>query len=161
MSGGDLSDKLGTLISEFERSTLRVLHIRRGSIEIHLSKDPVHARTSPAAPTSLPRAPAAGSISNGSPVIDARKTAAPVIPDGSMIVRAPNIGTFYRSPKPGAPPYVEVGQSVAEGQEICLIEVMKLFTALRSEFSGKITAILVEDGTMVEADQPLFAIEQV
>ena len=74
-----------------------------------------------------------------------------------MIITAPNLGTFYRAPKPGAAPYVEVGSSFAIGDELCLIEVMKLFTSVRAEQAGRLLAILAEDGAMVEAGQPLFA----
>lgn len=76
------------------------------------------------------------------------------------MIEAPNLGTFYRSPKPGAAPYVEVGQAIAAGQDLCLIEVMKLFTALRSEVIGTVVAVLVEDGAMVESGQPLFAVKE-
>lgn len=58
-----------------------------------------------------------------------------------MVVEAPNLGTFYRSPKPGAPPFVEIGQEVQKGAELCLIEVMKLFTSVRAE-AGERSAIL-------------------
>jgi acetyl-CoA carboxylase biotin carboxyl carrier protein len=80
------------------------------------------------------------------------------LPADAIIVRAPNLGTFYRAPKPGADDYVRIGSDVAKGQEICLIEVMKLFTAVRSEQAGRVHAVLAEDGAMVEAGQPLFAL---
>ncbi|MFD2578913.1 acetyl-CoA carboxylase biotin carboxyl carrier protein [Novosphingobium colocasiae] len=70
----------------------------------------------------------------------------------------PNLGTFYRAPKPGAANYVEVGSKVKAGDELCLIEVMKLFTALTAETSGTIHSVLVDDGEMVEGGQPLFAL---
>lgn len=160
MSAGEQLDKLGALIAEFERSDLRVVHIRRGDIEIHLSKDPVEqsrvARDPSPAPHAAARPPAAA---RGELASSTTPATAIAVPEGAVVIRAPNIGTFYRSPKPGSPPYVVIGQKVEAGEEICLIEVMKLFTALRCEVTGTILAILVEDGTMVEADQPLFAIE--
>jgi acetyl-CoA carboxylase biotin carboxyl carrier protein len=82
-------------------------------------------------------------------------TAGGAVPADAIIVCAPNLGTFYRSPKPGAPAYVEIGSMVSPGDELCLIEVMKLFTSVTSKEAGRIHAVLVEDGAMVEADQPL------
>jgi len=77
----------------------------------------------------------------------------------SLLVRAPNLGTFWRQPKPGAPPYIEIGQEVGEDTEVCLIEVMKLFTPIKAGCKGRIADVLVEDGEMVEFDQPLFRLD--
>ncbi len=74
-------------------------------------------------------------------------------------VHAPNLGTFYRSPKPGAAPFVEIGQKVEAETEICLLEVMKLFTSVKAGVSGTIRKVCVEDGVLVEGDQVLFLIE--
>lgn len=75
-------------------------------------------------------------------------------------VDAPNLGTFYRSPKPGAPPFVEVGQRVEVGTEVCLIEVMKLFTSVQAEVAGTVRHIAVADAELVEGGQALIYIEQ-
>jgi len=161
MSDGDLADRLKFLIEEFERSSLRVVHLRRGDIEIHLSRDAQQPSADFRQPGNVPASSEAAPPkvesqgSSGEGVVQASD-----LPDGHTVLKAPNIGTFYRSPKPGAPPYVELGQKVAIGDELCLIEVMKLFTAVRSEVAGTITAILVDDGTMVEAGQALFAIDE-
>ena len=66
------------------------------------------------------------------------------------------MGTFYRSPKPGAPVFVDVGSDVTPDTDLCLVEVMKLFTAVRAPVVGRIHAVLAEDGQMVEVGQPLF-----
>ncbi len=68
------------------------------------------------------------------------------------------MGTFYRSPKPGTPPFVEIGAEVENGSDLCLVEVMKLFTTLRAEAAGRVHAVLVADGSLVAADQPLFVL---
>ncbi|CAN0494950.1 unnamed protein product, partial [Phaeothamnion confervicola] len=81
------------------------------------------------------------------------------IPAGMVAVRAPNLGTFYRAPKPGAPAYVEVGQVIDADTEVCLIEVMKLFTPVKSGVHGTVRQIVVNDGTMVEYEQILVIIE--
>lgn len=81
------------------------------------------------------------------------------IPDGWTMVRAPSLGTFYRAPKPGAAPFVAIGSKVGADSELCLIEVMKLFTTLRAGTAGAIREIYASDGDLVEYDQPLFLVE--
>ena len=74
-------------------------------------------------------------------------------------VKSPIIGTFYRKPSPDKPSFVEVGQSIAKGDVLCVIEAMKLFNEIESDFTGKIVKILVDDQSPVEFDQPLFIID--
>jgi acetyl-CoA carboxylase biotin carboxyl carrier protein len=154
---------LQLLIEEFKRSGLRELQARHGDFEIFLSQDA--------------DAPGLGG-SGGAPVIQAQRTApagavppatasspaaapAPAtqsLPAGAVIVSAPYLGTFYRSPKPGSPAYVEVGSEVTAESELCLVEVMKLFTAVRAGVAGTVVQVLANDGDLVSADQPLFAV---
>lgn len=157
------SSALQTLMEEFARSGVRELHVRSGDFELYLSSDPAGSRRAAAASTAptqrlaqppLPRPSKAAPAEN---VVSA--PAAPdALPADAIIVRAPNLGTFYRAPKPGAANYVEVGSVISAGDEVCLIEVMKLFTAVRSDAGGKVHAILAADGAMVEAGQALFAL---
>jgi acetyl-CoA carboxylase biotin carboxyl carrier protein len=158
---------LETLIGEFKRSGLRELQARHGDFEIYLSLDadapglgggsggatsvqvarvaaPAVAPLPVAAPAPPAPAPLAASLGN--------------IPEGAVLVGAPYLGTFYRSPKPGSPPYVEVGDTVSAESELCLVEVMKLFTAVRAGVAGTIVTVLANDGELVSADQPLFAV---
>ncbi|HQT64057.1 MAG: acetyl-CoA carboxylase, biotin carboxyl carrier protein [Acidocella sp. 20-57-95] len=83
------------------------------------------------------------------------------VPDGDdrIIVRAPMTGTFYRAPSPKDPPFVEVGSVVKAGDVLCSIEVMKLFTTITAEVSGRVVRIFPENAALVQFDQPLFAIE--
>lgn len=76
-----------------------------------------------------------------------------------VTVKSPIIGTFYRKPSPDKPAFKEVGDSVATGDVLCVIEAMKLFNEIESEVSGKIVKVLVEDASPVEFDQPLFLID--
>lgn len=76
-----------------------------------------------------------------------------------VTVKSPMIGTFYRSPSPDKDPYVKVGDSVNKGDVLCIIEAMKLFNEIESEFTGKIVKVLVEDSSPVEYDQPLFLLD--
>lgn len=78
---------------------------------------------------------------------------------GGRFIKAPIVGTFYQSSAPDKPPYVKVGDSIAKGDVVCIIEAMKFMNEVNSEESGKITEILVKDGEFVEFGQPLFRVE--
>jgi acetyl-CoA carboxylase biotin carboxyl carrier protein len=84
---------------------------------------------------------------------------APAATDHLITVKSPMIGTFYRSASPDKPPFVNVGDEIAPGTVVCIVEAMKLFNEIESEVSGKIVKILVDNATPVEYDQPLFLIE--
>ena len=88
------------------------------------------------------------------------KKAAPAADDSKYItIKSPMIGTFYRSSAPDKPAFANVGDEIKKGQTICIIEAMKLFNEIESEFSGKIVKVLAEDASPVEYDQPLFLVE--
>src|SRR6476660_809477 len=76
-----------------------------------------------------------------------------------ITIKSPIIGTFYRKPSPDKPVFVEVGSSISKGDVLCVIEAMKLFNEIESEYSGKIVKILVDDMSPVEFDQPLFLVD--
>ena len=76
-----------------------------------------------------------------------------------ITIKSPMIGTLYRSPNPESEPYINKGDTINEGQTICIIEAMKLFNEIESEFSGKVIKILIDDISPVEFDQPLFIID--
>ena len=82
-----------------------------------------------------------------------------VVEKQGNIVKSPMVGTFYAKPSPTSNPYVELGKDVKEGDVLCIIEAMKLMNEIESEFSGKITEILVKDGEPVEYGTPLFRVE--
>ena len=83
----------------------------------------------------------------------------PVSDDHLITIKAPIIGTFYRKPAPDKTNFIEIGDLVSEGNVLCVIEAMKLFNEIESEYSGKIVKILVEDASPVEFDQPLFLVD--
>lgn len=107
----------------------------------------------------MPAAPAAPAV----PAVPApaAEAAAPAADDDSkyITIKSPIIGTFYRKPAPDKPVFAEVGQTIAEGDVLCVIEAMKLFNEIESEVSGKIVKILVDDSSPVEFDQPLFLVD--
>lgn len=89
----------------------------------------------------------------------AQVTAPRIESSGKLEIKAPMVGTFYRAPSPDAPAFVEVGSVIRKGQPVCLIEVMKLFTTINSEFDGKVVQIGAENGELVEYGRILFVIE--
>ncbi|MEV5830542.1 acetyl-CoA carboxylase biotin carboxyl carrier protein [Spirillospora sp. NPDC052242] len=108
-----------------------------------------------AAPAAAAAAPAAGA--GGPAVVPAAEPAAEP-EDGREYLRAPMVGTFYRAPAPGADSFVAEGDVVAAGSQIAIIEAMKLLSPVNADRPGRILEVLVEDGSPVEYDQPLFAI---
>lgn len=165
MNGPDPLKDLEKLVEEFRHSGLRELHARTGELEIYLSQDPeapglngpsvtVSTKAQPATISAAP-VPASATSSTSSTVL----ATATGVPEGANVVVAPYLGTFYRSPKPGAPSYVEIGSEVTAESELCLVEVMKLFTAVRAGLAGTVVAILANDGDLVQAGQPLFAVK--
>ena len=144
---------IDAILATFEASDWRTIHLKADGLEVMLSKDggAPPAATAPAVPTAV-TAPAALA-----PHVQPSVAAEP--DDGSLAVPAPSLGTFYRAPKPGASPFTEVGARVAAGDDLCLVEVMKLFTSVKAPCAGVITAILASDGDLVEHGQPLFRIK--
>lgn len=157
--------ELEQLIEDFKRSGLRELQARCGDFEIFLSQD-ADAAGLDAGVKVQAQAPQRAPVAVAVKVAEAPAASAPAAvaavtsdwPAGATIIRAPYLGTFYRSPKPGSPAYVEIGSSVTAESELCLVEVMKLFTAVRAGVAGKVHEVLASDGELVAADQPLFVV---
>lgn len=95
--------------------------------------------------------------------VSAESTAAPTTPaqenNNYVEIKSPMIGTFYITPSPDAEPFVKVGDSVKVGQTVCIVEAMKLFNEIESEYAGRIVKVLVENASPVEFDQPLFLVD--
>ncbi len=108
-----------------------------------------------AAPAAAPQAAPAAAA----PQTPAAAPAAAEDDSKYITIKSPIIGTFYRKPSPDKPAFVEVGQSISEGDVLCVIEAMKLFNEIESEVSGKVVKVLVDDSSPVEFDQPLFLID--
>ena len=115
----------------------------------------VQAPVAPAAP--VVAAPVAAPAA--APVTEAPKAVAASDDAKYVTIKSPMIGTFYRSSSPDKPAFANVGDSVAKGQVVCIIEAMKLFNDIESEISGKIVKVLVDDASPVEYDQPLFLVD--
>ena len=150
--------KLKKLIDLVEESGIAELEITEGEEKVKIVK----SSASPAAPMVLAPPPPAQQAPPPAPTTAmaaaaAAEQAEAAAPDGHP-VKSPMVGTFYRTPSPDAKAFVEVGQSVKEGQIICIIEAMKLMNEIECDKTGTVKAILVENGQPVEYGQPLFII---
>src|SRR5262245_20125494 len=136
---------------EIERDGLKV-RIRKagGEVTFVAPAAPVVAAAPAAAPASAPAA-AAATPAAGVP--------APVDAVDLAIIKSPIVGTFYRAPEPGAPNFVEVGDTVRKGQVLCIIEAMKLMNEIESDTDGEISAAYVENGRPVQFGERLFAVK--
>ncbi len=151
--------KVKKLIELLEESNIDEIEIQEGEESVRISRNsgqpammapPPLAYAAPApAPVAAPPAPA--------PAAEAPAPAAASATTGH-VVASPMVGTFYRSPAPNAPAFVEVGQAVKVGDVICIVEAMKMMNQIEADKSGTIGAILVENGEPVEFDQPLISI---
>jgi acetyl-CoA carboxylase biotin carboxyl carrier protein len=148
--------KLKKLIDLVQESGIGEIEITEGEEKVRISRQmsasaPVIMTSPSMQPMGYPGAGApAGAAAPAAP--------APAEPQGHQL-KSPMVGTFYRAPSPGAPSFIEVGQSVTKGQTLCIIEAMKLLNEIESDVAGTIKAILVENGQPVEYGQPLFLIE--
>ncbi|MFW7268072.1 acetyl-CoA carboxylase biotin carboxyl carrier protein [Gluconacetobacter sp. Hr-1-5] len=138
--------QLKRLIDLLARSPIQELEIAEGGQSIRLTRRPAGeaAGATAAAPIAAPQAPAPST------------PAPPPAAEAPRIITAPTYGVLHLSPSPDTPPYVEVGQEVQAGQQVGLVEAMKVFNAVKTALSGRVAEILVADGAEVEAGQPLF-----
>ena len=112
-----------------------------------------------AQPSTIVAAPVPVVAITDKPTPGAEKISAEDDNSNYITIKASMIGTFYRSTSPETPPFVNVGDSIVEGETLCIIEAMKLFNEIESEVSGKIVKVLVDDATPIEFDQPLFLVD--
>ena len=148
--------KVKKLIELLEESNIDELEIKEGEESVRITRNgspvyaaaPQYAAPAPAAPAPAPAASAAAPAE--------AESAAPAL--AGHVVKSPMVGTFYRSPSPGASSFIEEGQQVKAGDVICIVEAMKMMNQIEADKSGTIGQILVEDGQPLEFDQPLVTI---
>ncbi|RPI45436.1 MAG: acetyl-CoA carboxylase biotin carboxyl carrier protein [Betaproteobacteria bacterium] len=149
--------KLKKLIDLVEQSGIAELEITEGEEKVRISRGSVPAAGpashAPQAAGTVPQAPAAAAPASAAVSAAAEPTA-----EEGHVLKAPMVGTFYRASAPGAKPFVEVGQTVAVGDVLCIIEAMKLLNEIESDQAGTVKAVLVENAQPVEYGQPLFII---
>ena len=146
--------KIQKLIELIEKSGVTEIEIREGEDFVRISRAVTVAASAPVI-MAAPAAPTAPPVHAAAQAPAA--PAAPTLPEGHL-VRSPMVGTFYRAPSPGAKAFAEVGQQVKAGDVICIVEAMKMMNHIEADKAGVITAILVDDGSPVEFDQPLVSI---
>lgn len=143
-------DKLAKILAE---NSLTEISLEDGDQAITLRKEVIAVSAAPAQAPAAAAAPAPVSAATS-------QTAAPQEPvKKGKPLTSPMVGTFYSAPSPDAKPFVEVGQSISQGDVVCIVEAMKLMNEIEAEFSGKITEICVKDGQPVEFGQVLMYIE--
>ena len=139
--------KIKKLIEMLQDSDLTEIEVHEGEESVRIARgsfQSVEANPSP--------------IVSTSPNLPSEKTEIPVSESGSVI-KSPIVGTFYRRPAPDKDPYVKVGDVIDAGQIVCIVEAMKMMNEIKSEFSGKIVSIEVEDGEPVQFSQDLITLE--
>ncbi|WP_321801468.1 acetyl-CoA carboxylase biotin carboxyl carrier protein [Caballeronia sp. J97] len=153
--------KLKTLIDLVSESGISELEVTEGEGKVRIVKNaaPVYMQAPQqyAPQVQAPAAPHFGGAGEAGAPAAAAPGAAAAAPQGH-IVTSPMVGSFYRAPSPGADPFIQVGDTVKEGQTLCIIEAMKLLNEIESDKAGVVKEILVENGQAVEYGQPLFVI---
>lgn len=156
--------KISKLIEIVSKSDISEINLKQGEEELKITRE--HAVVAPvqtviqapavaAAPAAVPQA--APVTAPAAPVAEA--PVAPAATDSSKLMKSPMVGTFYRSSSPTADPFVSEGQIVKEGDTLCIIEAMKMMNQVQADRAGIIKKVLVDNGSTVEFDQPLFEFE--
>ncbi|MEE8452027.1 MAG: acetyl-CoA carboxylase biotin carboxyl carrier protein [Thermoguttaceae bacterium] len=151
--------KIRRLVELMKEHDLSEVDLRQGDMRIQLRSDSAPTATPPAAgvPAPLPpvaQPPAKASAPAKTEVSEAAEA------DHLALIRSPMVGTFYTSPDPESPVYVKVGDHVGPDTTVCIIEAMKVYNQIPAEVSGKIVAVLVENGEPVEFGQPVFRVDK-
>ena len=144
--------KVKKLIELIEESGVSEIEIKEGEESVRVTRDSL-PRTNPE-PVGLTQSVIVDKVPDSVP----EKNSVDSAEDGN-IVKSPMVGTFYAAPSPEALPFVKIGQIIKEGDPLCIIEAMKTMNPIEAEFSGKIKAILVDNGSPVEFNQSLFVID--
>lgn len=169
-------ETIKALLDAFDQSDWREMVVTVGEDRLHVSRDPLPegATLAPPQAAPAPAAATAGPVTAGNPptppVAEASSGAAPPtapptdgaageVPAEGTRIESPSVGLFWRSPSPGAPPFVEVGDRVANGQTVAIVEVMKLMNHVASPVDGVVTAILVDNGAPVEFGQAIVVVD--
>ena len=149
--------KVKKLIELLEASSVDEIEIKEGEESVRISRNKA-ASIAMAAPVAAPAMPAPLAPAPAAPApVPATPEAA--APSTANAVTSPMVGTFYRSPSPDAPAFVEVGQSVRAGDVLCIVEAMKMMNQIEADRAGTVTAIHAENGEPAEFDQPLITVE--
>ncbi|MDY5995722.1 MAG: acetyl-CoA carboxylase biotin carboxyl carrier protein, partial [Succinivibrio sp.] len=151
--------KIAKLIEIVSKSDVSEINLKQGEEELKITREKAVAQsvqTVIAAPVAASAPAPVQAVAAAPAPAPAAAPAASAAPDAAKLMKSPMVGTFYRSASPTAAPFVEEGASVKEGDTLCIIEAMKMMNQIQADRSGVIKKILVENGSTVEFDQPLF-----
>lgn len=156
--------KIAKLIELVSNSDVSEINLKQGEEELKITrqKEVVQAVQSVVAAAPIAQAPVVAPAAPAvapAPAAPVAALAASATPNEAKLMKSPMVGTFYRSASPTAAPFVEEGQAVKEGDTLCIIEAMKMMNQIQADRAGVIKKILVENGSTVEFDQPLFEFE--
>ena len=156
--------KIAKLIELVSNSDVSEINLKQGEEELKITrqKEVVQAVQSVVAAAPIAQAPVVAPAAPAAAPAQAPAPAAPAAsatPNEAKLMKSPMVGTFYRSASPTAAPFVKEGQAVKEGDTLCIIEAMKMMNQIQADRAGVIKKILVENGSTVEFDQPLFEFE--
>ena len=148
--------KVKKLIELLEESNIDEIEIKEGEESVRISRNSAAIQAAASGLTLAAAAPV--TIAAPAPAPAAAAEAAPAPTTNGHVVTSPMVGTFYRSPSPSSPSFIEIGQHVKVGDVICIIEAMKMMNQIEADKAGVVEAVLVENGEPVEFDQPLVTI---
>lgn len=152
--------KIAKLINLVSNSDVAEINLKQGDEELRICRQTAPVAAAPAVQTVIAPAPAVAPVAAPAAApVAAPAAAAPAAVDDSKIMRSTMVGTFYRAASPTSAPFVEVGDTVKEGDTLCIVEAMKMINQIPSDRAGTIKRILVENGSTVEFDQPIFEFE--
>ncbi len=144
------------VIDLMKRSELSEFELEEEGFKLRLSR-----KSGESVPQILQAAPVAQAAAPAAAPAPAAEAPAPAGDEpGTSVVKSPMVGTFYRSPSPDSPAFVDVGAKISEDSVVCIIEAMKVMNEIQAEIKGTITEILVENGDAIEFGQPLFKVKQ-
>lgn len=153
------------LIDFISKTGLNEVNVETKELKLHVKREPdqkvFKSVAAPVQSVSAPAVQATPQVATAQPVAKATPETPAASGRKTVDIKSPMIGTFYRTANPESAPFVSVGDKVAKGQTVCIIEAMKLFNEIESEISGRIVKVLVENATPVEYDQPLFLVEPI
>ena len=139
--------KIKKLIEMLQDSDLTEIEVKEGEESVRIARG--NSRTTEATPAPIIHSSASSPVEKNEVSLD----------KSGSIIKSPIVGTFYRKPSPDKPPFIEIGTNVNAGDVVCIVEAMKMMNEIKSEFTGKVSAINIEDGEPVEFDQSLIVID--
>ncbi|MDI3329451.1 MAG: acetyl-CoA carboxylase biotin carboxyl carrier protein [Micrococcus sp.] len=165
-------EELAAIIEQLDQTEFTDFRFEHGDLRLHVSRGGSGAGIEPFAAPAASSAPASAPVPDPATPATAPAAAVPAaapasgtgldpqnLPEGYSAVTAPMLGCFYGAPKPGSPPFVQVGDAVGPDTTVCIIEVMKLMNSVPAGVSGEVAAVFLQDGELAEFGQPLFAIK--